>query len=451
MISYIHQKDRWYEHFFSLSTDEKYKMFIEMLNKGVSDNELIEDDFGTVAVEFKGELIYTKKYEEAVDLIEKIKASAPILYQKEFPYLSNFTVEYYLYKDDLENVLVHLEPFLETPDKGYDLFIPLFNKIRFYKKNDLALKIVDAIYEPVAESDKLIGGAELELLDFIFYNLFQDYYTALKNGQEPEWQQIEDTLKNFDYDDAFFESDLPRIQQVLKQTVEGNGEPTFSYDEWKAASEANWTNADRDLFWSFAAYMLKLGDFHFSISNDIWFGFSRVLMKGKSHGDFTFRRHELEEVISNFFGFMSTKEEEGFALLWGIPYIYDFLDDQQLITKEIKEQALNDVKAIKDKLIKGYKHDIWKFDFVHTWEKPKTIPTEEFANEVEIFHQSFIERPIEEDITSTESIRKSYSQMSIEDFLDFSESSNRTPKQPKAAKKKKRKQAKNQRKRNRKK
>lgn len=451
MISYIHKKEQWYKYFSTRSIDEKYKMLFDMLDEHISDNDLIKDSFGDLVVEFKDNLIFRKKFEKAINIIEKIRSSAPVLFQNEFPYLSNFAVEYYLYKDDSKNTLAHLQPFLETPDKGYDLFIPLFNKIRFYKKNDLVLRIVNEILQPIANSPELISGAEIDLVDFTFYNLIQNYYIALKNGQEPKWQKIEETLKKFDYDDAFFDSELPKIQDSLKQIVDNDETPTFSQDEWNAASQANFTSAFRDLFWPFATYMLKFGDFHFSISQDIWFTFSQLIKKGKSLADFSFHQSDLEDVLGNFFGFLSNKEEIGFALLWGIPYIYDFLSDQHLVTKAIKEQSLNDVKIIKGKLIEAHKNDIWRFDFIHVWERPATITAEEFSMEMEIFHESFIEHP-KDTGNSSEASYNNYSQISIfDDIFGLDESKKPSKsKQPKVVKKKKRKQAKKQRQKNRK-
>lgn len=378
---------------------------------------MIRDDFGTMTVDLKSDLIHEKKYEDAINLIEKIKIATPKFYEKEFPYLSNFAVEYYLYKGDMEMAKAYLQPFIDHPSAGYDMFIPLFNTIRFYKNNDLALDIAQALFEPVVGSSELMGGAEMALVDIIFYNLFQDYYTTQLADQESKWKRLEDILKQYDYDQPFFKVVLPKIHQTLKKMTASKETSLFTKETWAKAVQTDQIGATRDQFWPFAIYMLNERDLPFSTSQDIWFTFFKVLSKGKSHSDFSFHRDDLEEVLSDFFGFLSNREEEGFAILWGIPYIYEFLDTQQLVTQDIKDQSLKQVMAFKDVIIDAFKSDIWRFDFVHTWDNPATVPTEEFEAEKEIFQKSFIERPIKPSPATKQTVPDFSKQMSLFDDL----------------------------------
>jgi hypothetical protein len=392
MIFYTNQKDHWYEHYMVLASEEQYDMIMLMFDQAPSDDELLNDDFGTITVELKSRLVVAKKYDEAINFIEKIKKVTTKFYQKEFPYLSNFAVEYYLYKGDWEKAQFHLQPFIDNPHSGYDLFIPLYDKVRFYQKNDLALSIAQAMYEPIFNSNDLINGAENELVDMIFYDLFQEHFIALELGQEPSLQHMKAVLITYDYNNDFFEVELPRIHELLNKISKKNELSIFTKDEWIMAVQADPIHAFRDLYWSFAIYMLKKVGFHFSISQDIWFTFSQILMKNNSL-EFNFQRQDLENELANKIGLLSNEEEKGIAILWGIPYIYDFLDHRQLVNNEIKNQALIHVKAVKNLLIDTFQNEIWRFDFVHTWQKPESITAEEFTDEKEIFQRSFITPP----------------------------------------------------------
>ncbi|WP_158211672.1 hypothetical protein [Alkalihalobacterium alkalinitrilicum] len=46
-------------------------------------------------------------------------------------------------------------------------------------------------------------------------------------------------------------------------------------------------------------------------------------------------------------------------------------------------------------MINAFHRDIWRFNFVHTWERPTTAPVDDFIEETEIFSQSFIDPPKE--------------------------------------------------------
>ncbi|MFS0644396.1 hypothetical protein [Siminovitchia sp. 179-K 8D1 HS] len=443
MISY-RQKEQWFDHFSSVSLEESYEMCMNLLDENIPDDELIEDDFGTISVELKSELIQEKQYEKAINLIEKIKSTTTKLYRKEFPYLSEFAVEYYLFKKKYEKANAHLEPFIKNPDHGYDMFLPLFDKIRFYQMDDLAIKLANQLYKPIKESPELIGGAEFDLLDVIFYHIFQELYEKLEKNEEIDIQQLKATFKKYEYDDTFLDKDFPEIYHTLKTMASRNGAAAFTKNEWTHAVHDNAQNAIKTLFWSFAVYMLKRGKFHFSLSTDIWFPFFNMLLERETLQDFKFGYQDVDELTGKFFGFMSNKKERGFALTWGVPYIYDFLFEQELVGRESYDEALRHIDAIKKRLRYLYKEDLWRFDFVHTWVKPLSVSEESFAEEEQRFQKTFLSPP-----RKTFSSPSAGSKKNIFDDL-FNEENNR-PKKPKAAKKKARKQASKQRKKNRKK
>ncbi|MGY0691852.1 hypothetical protein ACW2QC_03555 [Virgibacillus sp. FSP13] len=390
MISYIEKKEQWYKHFATLPVDEQYDMFMDLLEQNVPDDELIEDDFGSVFVDLKSDLVKEKQYEKAINLIEKTRESTSKFYQKEFPYSSNFAVEYYLYTKDFDKAHAHLQPFITKPGHGYDMFTPLYDKIRFYQMDELALKLANILHEPIMESSELIVGAESDLTNLIFYNVFQEFYTTSEQNRDmPSYQQLKDTVKKFEFDETLSEGELSEIYHTLTADKET---PIFTSNEWDKMVQDNPNRAKRNLYWQFAIYMLKRGNFHFSISANIWFSYCKMLLEKESLANFSFQYQDLDELIGRFFGFFSNEEERGFAVLWGIPYIYDFLRDQQLVTNEVYDRALEYVADIKENLIKLYENDIWRFDFVHTWVRPLSISAETFTEEEKLFHQTFMNR-----------------------------------------------------------
>ncbi|QQK79634.1 hypothetical protein HUG20_06905 [Salicibibacter cibi] len=445
MIPYTEQKDEWYGNFMQISSDEKYEMIMEVLEQNVPDDELIEDDFGLITVEFKSDLIHDNQYEKAIHMIEKTKESTDKFYQNEFPYLSNFAVEYYLYTKDFDKLHVHLHPFIANPGHVYEMFLPLYEKIRFYQMDELMLKLAEELNEPIQDSDELIPGAESDLIDTIFFNACQEFYQTL------DTQQLENTLRKYDYNTNF----EPEQQFLKKIATAGDEEPIFTRNDWATVVQNNSKDKARSLFWAFAVYMFKKGNFHFSISASIWFPYFNMLARKESLSNFRLQYQDLDELIGKFFGFMSNTEEQGFALLWGIPYIYDFLRDQQLVTEEISDKALEHVATVKNDLFKVYKDDIWRFDFVHTWVKPSSVNDESFTEEKNHFHQTFLDRTMKRSSTKNGAnpfLDHSVQMSLFDDLVNEGGNKQQTKSQPtKAAKSKKRKKAKQQQKKNRKK
>ncbi|OLO25608.1 hypothetical protein BTR23_24630 [Alkalihalophilus pseudofirmus] len=98
-------------------------------------------------------------------------------------------------------------------------------------------------------------------------------------------------------------------------------------------------------------------------------------------------------------------------------------------------------------MINAFHRDIWRFNFVHTWERPTTVPVDDFIEESEIFSQSFIEPP-KEMTPSTPAVPNTYKQLSLFDDFFGSDREHSKSKHMKAdnKKKKKKKKAKKQRK-----
>lgn len=453
MILYTEQKKQWLRLFSKLPLDKQYEMFIDLLDQNVSDEELIKDDIGSIAVDLKSNLIHNKEYEKAIHLIEMIKEATGTFYQKEFPYLSNFAVEYYLYKNDSDKLHDHLQAFIANPVAGYDMFIPLFDKIMFSQKNQLALKMAEKIYEPVKTSSSLIRGAESEIIDIIFYNAFQEFFLAEeKNPGAADTQQLASLLKKYDYKDSFFEELFPGLVQTLTGIATGDKEYRITSDSWRKMVQNNSEDASYSFYWSFAVYMLKTRNIHFSISANIWFPYFVMISRAKQLTSFRFTFDNLNDLTDEYFGFLSNQEEKAYAVTWGIPYIYDFLSNQGLIDADIYEESQKHVNAVKKDLIKIHEDDLWSFDFVHAWGKPLSIDDAAWKEEIDLFHHSFIDRDRKKPAVS-EDISNSFNQLSLFDDLLDDRKNNKTKKATpsKAAKKNKKKQAKKQRQKNRKK
>lgn len=346
----------------------------------------------------------------------------------------------------------HLHPFIENPDHGYDLFLPLFDQIHFYQMDELAINLADQLHEPIIESDELIGGAEKELMDIILYHIFQECYQSLEQKKDPySLQQLKDTVKKFEFDETMIEKDLPEVYQVLADLATGH-ESDLTYNNWTKAVQENSTSAARSLYLSFAVYMLKRGNFHFSLSASIAFPFFDMLLNRKSLLNFNFKYKDIDELIAQFFGFLSNKEAKGFAVSWGIPHIYDFLYNMELVSKDTYDNALKHVTAVKGTLLEKRKDKLWLYDFVHTWVKPLSMDETSWVEEKNLFHESFTS-PKRINASPSETPSPRYEQLPLfDDLLPKEKSKQQTKAKPSTAKKKKsRKQAKKRRKKNQKK
>ena len=75
-------------------------------------------------------------------------------------------------------------------------------------------------------------------------------------------------------------------------------------------------------------------------------------------------------------------------MLWGIPYIYDFLLDRQVITGTVHDEAGKIVAKLKTEFIKEDARRLWEYDFVHRWTPPASISQSGFDEEAKVFQRS---------------------------------------------------------------
>lgn len=110
-----------------------------------------------------------------------------------------------------------------------------------------------------------------------------------------------------------------------------------------------------------------------------------------SHPDsyFEIREDRLDpHVARKIGGFLTNQQAKGFAILWAIPYIYEFLLAKQVISAAVFEGAIAASHSLKIQLMQGFQKHLWQYDFVHRWQRPNSISEEEFAAEAEQFARS---------------------------------------------------------------
>jgi hypothetical protein len=60
-----------------------------------------------------------------------------------------------------------------------------------------------------------------------------------------------------------------------------------------------------------------------------------------------------------------------------------------LISENTYQKALNIIKTLKGQAIYYYLPELWKNEFIHSWDAPESIPAIEFEQESRLFRKSF--------------------------------------------------------------
>jgi hypothetical protein len=237
----------------------------------------------------------------------------------------------------------------------------------------------------VATSRDLIGGSEVEIANLIVFNQFDQAYQQLRQGQTVDWQALRTEGVKFGYveKDSLWEE----IQDHLTRpfAVDENFEKQFKKDRGLVL---------RHLLMEFCRTMRDQHGMSFVCSRVLWQAILDALdaqeipakQRKVPNGYFAIQQPKLDRYVAQLLGgFLSMQQAKGLAIVWGMPLLYEFLLERNIISAHVAEKAIATAQEFKPQLVKGLKKQLWQYDFVHRWPRPDYVSEEDFTAEAEQF------------------------------------------------------------------
>lgn len=359
--------DEWCRIYTELPEDERYDWIMGTLDRTLAPGFFNELQFADYIFELNDRRDPTKY----VTMIRKLRQH-PDFYNEEFQWFEHELSAYYLFLDEVSQVKESLEYYMGAPEQGIDQLIWLMQLLVYYGKTDLAMKCARQTYHQIVGSSALIGGAEEPFGELIFLCVFQQAYLRIKNGQGVEWDALPAELGR--YGMGMDKEALERNRAAMERLSPGDEivlcDGLLNFDRVASAFA-------RDNMWTFVKQMLDCKQMDFPLGNAIWTGTFQFLMHRKPRKKpvltweewFDFSDRELETYLVRMAGgFLSTRQAEAFAVLWGLPYVYDFLFDRGVISDRLHINALRRIARLKTKLRDVFQHEMWKYAFTDRWQ-----------------------------------------------------------------------------------
>ncbi|NJP12053.1 MAG: hypothetical protein HC866_23435 [Leptolyngbyaceae cyanobacterium RU_5_1] len=388
MSLFLTDFEQWYDAYEAASPSQQYALIQAAIAQPIAVEYAEENDFGTILLELWDLLVSHNLAKEALALIATLQQRQPDLYQREFQYFADFLIRYHLFHHQVDSVKDNLAQFKANPIQGIDQLFAVLDNLRFYGVAEPSIDLCKTVYRPVQSSNKVIGGAEIELGSVVIIDLFDQAYRRLKQGEPVDWEAFGAEASEYGFEnDASMRAEIEHNLTVPIQ-VDAAFLKQFSQKRGSCL---------RQLMLGFCRSMDEQQQMSFVCSQAIWetlieFLEQRDLPKKQltqPAGYFGIDQAALDGYVARKIGgFLSLQQSKGFAILWGIPYLYDFLYDLQVIEERIYQKVIAATRALKPQLIKGFQTQLWQYDFVHRWQKPDSIPEAEFLAEAEQFAAS---------------------------------------------------------------
>ncbi len=411
--------DEWCAEYKNATPEGKHELMLQTISQPLSGNFLDNLDLVDYLLDHIHKLDMHNRTGDLVSLIEQTRDGQPDLYREDFYYFDQHLVFSYLYLDQVEKLGGPLSRYATDPVSGFDYLRQAFNLLRLYQKADLAVDLSDRIFQTVRDSVEIISGAEDRLAETVYFYRAEQLYRQLQTGQQINWPDFVLPLSKFGFQASKIQEDLTRY---LGGEVSG---PDGFLDLLRQYGHGGrWF-----LAYDFCKYMLNQKELGFVTSDLIWeeaiaFWEKREhSLPDKDSLDqfFYFTEQDLDAHLGNMLSsFLSQEQPSAVGLLWGLPYIYDFLLKKAIVSEALYHEILDKVALLKTKFTTAYSHRLWKYDFVHRWTPPDAVSAGEFASEAALFADTF-KRPLSLDDHPARNYYQSEGEESIlpRDFADF--------------------------------
>jgi hypothetical protein len=388
MSEFLTNFDQWYDAYEAASPSQQYTLLQTAIAQPIPIQYAEENDFGMILVEMWDMLVSHNLGNEAFALIATLQQQQPKLYQQEFQYFADFLIRYHLFQHQMDAVRDTLAPFKTNPIQGIDELFRVLDDLRFFDARELAVDLCKTVFQPVRTSNKIIAGAEIGLGTVVITDLFGQAYRKLKQGEVVDWEALGAEAAEYGFENTA----QMRAEVEHNLTIPIQADPTFSQQFSRDRGSCL-----RQLMLGFCRHMNSQQQMSFVCSQAIWetileFLEARELPKkqlAQPVSYFGINQTALDRfVVQKIGGLLSLQQSKGFAILWGIPYFYEFLHEHQIIEESILQKAIAATNALKTQLIQGFQQRLWQYNFVHRWQRPHCISEAEFVAEAEQFAAS---------------------------------------------------------------
>lgn len=371
--------DAWFDTYSRLSTLEKVAFIRDTLDFPLTDEFLADTEFATMVIELK----HQAGPVAIAPLIEKIRETVPAFHHQEMQYLENDMVIQGLFLQDLKKAAIAAAYFREDPERVVDYYLTTFRCMVLYGAHDIARAQAEAGLIPLRASETLIGEAEADLAQFLLLDYAQSCYIGRSLGRPlnaeafvNEFRRLWPTATDAEANVLYRNLDSPTIpapNSAWRRDIPGHASMRAS------------------LFWSFLIEMYETRQVTFAVAASIWSLVWRFLEEREGPADNVCfpTEVELDQYLSRLTSLLSMDSDNAFTLIWGIPYVANFLRAHGWMTDEEHAHLTSLATAFHPKLMQAIPWDLWQYDYVHRWAPPEGTDLAEWDNEKRQFQDSF--------------------------------------------------------------
>jgi len=357
--------DQIYHYFMEQLVDEKVKILDQMLdNPSETKIDLLE-----LIDESRTELIFLERAAELENLVARYSKQLPVQYEKQYGFIEQHLINYYLFKGDLAKVKNRLRIVRKYPLTGVSsVTLRALYQLIYYGHYQEALDYAKDIWRPLRDSNEIFGLAHAHCCMTIYLDELEQAWHTIRKGDKPDWEDFIDRMEKYGID---------RNVNNFGLIIESLEKP-FNREEVAGMIDRT-RKSDLVLFLNiqFLKFMNERFGVPFMLS-DLWWNMiadGKLFRKGKTPGDFFYASYnKLDHRFASHYDHITKSNDlEMFGRVFGLKYIYYFLAESGLISDKATSKMKINIDALEFMFEKMTYGDLWTMTFVFSWPRLDSV------------------------------------------------------------------------------
>jgi hypothetical protein len=296
----------------------------------------------------------------------------PIEYQERYQFVELELCDYYLENNNLQKLKERIQIVINDPISGIEaITIRLYFQLLYHGLYNDAAEYSKAVYKPIYECEQLWGSPETPLIEGLYFDALQEVYQEYKSSGIFNTNNLIKIAAELDLNEDIevFETEKRALQNPLNLEY---FQDNFNSRKFNAIVFI-------ELSMYFLKYMFDTYQIPFKLSKQFW---NLISVKGlfnqsKAHGFFYIDVRTFAEMLEKRIDYhLGSNNIEMFGRLWGLNYIYEFLEKFNLISFEDARLMEENNTYHLHEFIKYTHCDLWQMNFIFKW--PQSQRWEEY-------------------------------------------------------------------------
>lgn len=305
------------------------------------------------------DLFLKEKIDEILSFIDWHQSKFPNEYCNNYEFIEYDLINYYIYKNDWENVQKRVQIVESNPVHGIDVItLRLLYQLIYNGKYETALNYSKNVVKPIADSEKIYGEPDYYFSIVVYFSLIQNYYDLRNSKNQPNKNDIiKELIENYNFSNS--EKELDTVFDVIDGKI----------DVKDIFENKNIKNQFFILNVAFNKYMFDTYHIPFVLADQM---FSFVMFKKlyPKNNSFYIEIDILDKHIAEKYDYMfSSNNYEIVGKVWSLDYVAKYFYDNQLITEEEYEKSLENNAYLINEFLKIEHENLWQFLFLFKWPK----------------------------------------------------------------------------------